>query len=94
MTPLSEEENRIFGGKYYEEKHENPKLEIEADFQKNHTGSREESEFEDALDTYEDEDEDEDRTRMIGHEDDGAFPGSPTFRYFCKDIDDGDDLGI
>ncbi|KAG8379477.1 hypothetical protein BUALT_Bualt07G0092600 [Buddleja alternifolia] len=37
----------------------------------------------------EDEDEDEDDERMIGHEDDESFPGSPSFRVYFKD--DGED---
>lgn len=104
-TPrLSEQENGVFGRRYHEEKHGNiiSNSEIEAGFQKNiQAGSRDESEFVDALaDAYEDEDEDEDndRMRMIGYEhDDGAFPGSPTFRYFCNDGDgngDDDDFGM
>ena len=99
-TPLSGENNGVFGQKLNEEKLGTiSKVEIEACFRKNiQTGSRDESEFEDALsDAYEDDDEDKDRMRMIGHEhDDGAFPGSPTFRYFCGDGDgdrNGDDLG-
>ena len=92
-TPLSGDENWVFGRKYEQG---NSKVEIEAGFRENRTASRDESEFEDALsDAYEEEEEeeeDEDRMRMIGNEDDGAFPGSPTFRYFCKD-GDADDLG-
>lgn len=103
--PLMSPKNNVIPGRKYEDQkgkeYRKPKEEVSIkneqkdDRKHEDLKTKEESEFEDALtDAYnDDEDDDDDKEdedgRMIGHEYDGAFPGSPSFRVYFKD--DGED---